>query len=158
MIGKRLIKHGSTAMLRYPTELLYISPEWGSIGLDNFSEAVATRTTLFVKSMMRGKRDRQAYLLWMDTLEYIKKHFTFRSENVFQSDHRVAEVKHSFMKWCAMRLHEKGIVITDDSYSRCEGCKLSNYLSARSLRLLSRAGLYQRQQLINEGDSGASSH
>ncbi len=55
------------------------------------------------------------------------------------------------MKWCAMRLHEKGIIITDDSQSRCEGCKLSNYLSARPLRLLSRVGLYQRQQLLNEG-------
>ncbi|MNE75624.1 hypothetical protein D3C80_1718010 [compost metagenome] len=101
-LGRSLVKFGSKAMKRFPTELLSIGFELGSVGLKDIEETIATQTGWFVFSMINGKRDTEARRLFLDTLEDIKLHQTFQQENVFQSSNRLENVVSTYHKWCAI--------------------------------------------------------
>ncbi len=115
--GRRVIKHGSVAMKRFPTELFSVSSDLGSVGLHDIGESITTQTVWFAQQMFWGKKDSEARALFPDTLEDIKQHQTFQAANVYQSSNRLDEVMHSHHKWCATRLYECNICDTDNQ--RC---------------------------------------
>ncbi len=61
-------------MKRFPTELLSVSCDLGSVGLKDIEESIAALTGWFVFSMVNGKKDTEARRLFLDTLEDIKLH------------------------------------------------------------------------------------
>ncbi|MNE30584.1 hypothetical protein D3C80_1241110 [compost metagenome] len=88
-LGRSLVKYGSKAMKRFPTELLSVSSELGLVGLKDIEESVTVQTAWFVLSMVNGKKDTEARKLFIDTLEDIKQQQTFQEENVYQSRNRL---------------------------------------------------------------------
>ncbi len=115
-------------MKRFPTELLSVSCDLGSVGLHDIGESITTQTAWFAQQMFWGKMDSMARALFLDTLEDIMQHQTFQVASVYQSRNRLDDVRHSHHKWCVARLHECNIRVECPGQPKaCDDCCLANH-------------------------------